>query len=107
MPELHSIGHYNYENANLKEKAGWLAAAPGGAGDPLPAKLQLIANTFQRSHARLTANIEALGAAWTGQGADAAQTSLRKATDRTTAARQANDDGHAAVTDYGVSFEEM
>ena len=104
---MKGIGHYNYENVDLKQKAAWLAAAPGGEGDPLPAKLQLIANTFQRSHARLTANIEALGAAWTGQGADAAQTSLRTATDRTIAARQANDDGHAAVTDYAVSFEEM
>jgi uncharacterized protein YukE len=107
VPEMHSIGHYNYENVDLKQKAAWLATAPGGEGDPLPAKLQHVANTCQQSHARLTANIEALGAAWTGQGADAAQTSLRTANDRTTAARQANDDGHAAVTDYGVSFEEM
>ncbi|MGI5126485.1 hypothetical protein ACQEVB_06670 [Pseudonocardia sp. CA-107938] len=107
MAEMKGIGHYNYENVDLKQKAAWLAAAPGGEGDPLPAKLQLIANTFQRSHARLTANIEALGAAWTGQAADAAQGSLRNASQRTTAARQANDDGHAAVSDYGVSFEEM
>lgn len=107
MAELASIKHYNYENVDLREKAEWLAGAPGASGDPLPAKLRLIATTFSGSHARLTADIEALGAAWTGHAADAAQDSLRTAAHRATTAAGANDEGHAAVAGYAESFEQL
>ncbi|MDN5860689.1 MAG: hypothetical protein L0H84_18965 [Pseudonocardia sp.] len=101
------IGHYNYENVDLKVKAAWLAGAPGSANDPLPAKLKALAAAFDLSNVRLTANITALGAAWQGEAAEAAQAALRHAAQRAVAAQEANDRGHASVTDYGVSFEEM
>lgn len=104
---MREIGHYNYENVDLREKATWLDGAPGGRDDALPARLRKLASTFTLSEARLTTNIQVLGATWTGRGASAAQNSLRRAALRTTAAQEANDRGHAAVADYGVSFEEV
>lgn len=104
---VHQIGHYNYENIDLQQKAAWLSNAKGPSGDPLPDKLERLSTSFLNSSIMLVGSTGRLRVEWRGEASDAAAASIDRASRRNYNAQDASDRGHASVTDYGVSFDEM